>query len=177
MSYKAVGNPEVLHVQQPAGSELCFAALSAAASGVTVDAAHEALTGAYLSEDDGSTPPPFEQVTEVAIANATLRIVAIQGYEQEASDTAGVISNIDESLQQGQAVALLYKKSTEPSSGMHWVLLTGYRIHEDGSVIGVEVMDPLHVDNLVLDPLEVTDMIERSMQADGVFAYSLEVVS
>ena len=179
MHERFIGNPDLGQVRQPEGSELCFAALSASVSREALGDVDQALQVAFVSETDGSTPPPFAARTEVALGQSgkTLVVEAIQGYEQEASDVEGVISNIDASLRQNTPVALLFNKTDDPEvARMHWVLLTGYTYARDTDIVeGVLIMDPEREDKYLANPVEVVEMIDRSMGTTGVFAYALNV--
>jgi hypothetical protein len=179
MHDRFVGNPNIPQVRQPEGSELCFAAISSAVSGEDIQSVHMALQAAYLSEEDGSTAPPFDFNKEVILENGkVMKLQMVKGYETGEEDTGGVIREIDEKLQAGMPVALLYKKSDEQGGNMHWVLLTGYTPGQRAdSVNAVEIMDPLNTTKVWAEPLEVLAMIDRSIQADGVFAYSLELTA
>lgn len=173
-----VGNPTLSQVRQPEGSELCFAALSASVSGEALSDVDQALRQAFLSEADGSTSPPFgDKRVVLGDSGKTLSIEVVQGYDQEASDVEGVIKNIDAKLREGTPVALLFNKTDDPEiARLHWVLLTGYTYARDSDIIeGVSIMDPEREDKYLANPLEVVEMIDRSMGTTGVFAYAMSL--
>jgi len=169
-----VGNPNTLHVSQPVDSELCFAAVaSSALGGVALEAVHQSLRESFISDDDGSTAGPFGS-QGVTIAGQKLGIEPIYAYRDD-MDTTGVIELIDGQLSQGNQVALLHKKVADPADGRyHWILLAGYE-KQGGQVTSVAVMDPEAESVKSVDPLEVVDMIERSIEFNTVYAYALKV--
>lgn len=164
-----VGNADVVHVAQPADTEVCFAACVASLVGGEIEQVHRQLVDRYISDDDGSTAPPFG-TTSIEILGKQISIEPVQGYADRAEDPLGLIERIDGSLVQGDPVVLLYKKTADPEDPRHhWVLLTGYS-SEDSAVTSVGIMDPQADRVQYVDPLEVICMIERTPE---VFAYSL----
>lgn len=167
-----VGNPNALHVAQPEESELCFAAcVSSKLGGISLAEIHQSLVDSFVSDDDGSTSAPMGS-QEVTIAGRQLNIEPIYAYRDDL-DTAGVIELIDEQLRESNEVVLLHKKTSDQDDPRyHWVLLTGYKMFGK-DVADVKIMDPEAQLVKSIDPIEVVDMIDRSIKAGAVFAYSL----
>lgn len=165
------GYTDVQHVQQPEDSELCFASIVSAMTGAEIEAAHEALKAAGLSEDDGSTGPMGETVLEVE--DSKLTITPFQSPFEGAEDPEGVLALIDEQFVAGRAVTLLYKKTPDPEDGRHhWTLFTG-SFDLDDRKGAIHTIDPLEEAPKHLGRHVARDMIARSMDYAGVYAFAL----
>jgi hypothetical protein len=166
-----VGYTEVQHVAQPPYSELCFAAIVSAMTGASLDESQEALVAEGLSKADGTTAPMGPAQLEVA--GAELSITPFQSPFKGAKDPEGVMGLIKEQFVAGRAVALLYKKEASPEDGRHhWTLLTGY-YDLDGEEGAVHVIDPKREQAEQFGRHTVIEMIKRSMDYAGVYAYAL----
>lgn len=166
-----VGNPNIPHVQQPAGSEQCFVAIVAAVTGGEVEPAQTALQAAAIVGEDGSAAPIVGRKV-VEVGDKQLTIEPVFGAFDEAEGPEDVIGLIDEQFVAARAVALLYKKTDGPST-YHWTLLTGNFQDDAGETIATEVMDPLRDRKESFVPRRVARMIERSLEDMGVFAYAI----
>lgn len=180
MPEKYVGVIGIDHLKQPEGTEFCFATCVAAFVGseVEIDQVQMSLENAYVSDEDGTTPPPEER-QEVPILGSMdyVTIDVIQGPEQDTPDAVNIFERITESLGQEKPVLLLYKKTTEPDDdSLHWVLIKGY-VENDSPTESktFEVVDSLADDIIQVPDTEIIDMIDRSIQSRGVFAYNLEL--
>src|SRR5690349_16970085 len=106
------------HVKQPEGTEWCFAACVASATGRGADdlpAINQALMDSFISDETGAASPPWEP----AEVEGT-RVETVFGYENQ--DPEAAYASVKEHLERGARIALLHKKTADPGSGMHWVL-------------------------------------------------------
>ena len=171
-------NERYPHVPQPAGSELCFAAVSSSALRglVAVEEANQALQAGFVSEDDGSTAPMWDAVT-VPMDGGTLAIEPVQSPMEGASTPEEFIKLIETTMaEQHKPIAVLLNKnlwSTNPDEAqMHWVLLTDQEEGE-GGVFEIEVMNP-ESENLEDVHISLWETIVRhSWHTSGIFAYTL----
>ncbi|TAH33447.1 hypothetical protein EYC59_04935 [Candidatus Saccharibacteria bacterium] len=145
------------HVRQPEGTEWCFAACVASATGRNTDdlpVINQALVDGFISDETGAASPPWEP-TEVAGA----RLETVFGYEDQDPEVA--YSTVKDGLARGDRIALLHKKTADPESGMHWVL-----------VADCKLMDPLKGQTEDLLDAVLREMIARSN--DGVFVVTIQ---
>lgn len=169
--FKFVGDPEIQQVAQPQGTELCFASIVSAMTGSSVAEAHEVLVANDLSQTDGSTGPMGE--TRLEVAGSVLDIKPVIDPFSGIDKSETVIERIDEKLLAARAVALLYKKTDNSEDDRHhWALLTGY-LQQDGQKGAMRVMDPLRPRIGYLRRRQLEDIIKRSMDFMGVYAYAL----
>lgn len=180
MAAEFVGYTDVHHVQQPEGSEQCFAAILSAVTGAQIHESQAALFQNGLVEDDGSTGLLFGP-TELRVNE---QVVTIEPIEHDGDDPETILGEIDEQFVAGRAVVMLYKKSAASADRQyHWSLLTGYTEHE-GQKGAIHVIDPLREHATYLGRHVVRDMIGRSLPpadsdrpleetARGVFIYGL----
>ncbi len=178
MAERFIGKNGIGHVAQPEGTEFCFAACVASLFNGDVSGVQMSLENAYISLADGVTDPPKTREEIPLLGEDYLLVIdPIQTPDVQAGDTLKVVEEIAEKLQEGSAVALMYKK--EPGfddDGYHWVVLAGY-LEDHERVNHVLVMDPLAEEIRAVDPEEVLDMIDRSINFMGIFAYSIELVA
>jgi hypothetical protein len=166
------GRTDIRQVRQPEGSEWCFAAIvSAVTKHQPIDEVHQALVADGISTADGNTlSPPEDREVQLA-GDKILKLEPFVGFNTEALMTA-----INERFKARKAVALLHKKNDdELDDRNHWTLLTG-RYHIDGETQLVFLMDPLQRRREAVEPSEVADMIERTIDFNGgAYACALSV--
>jgi hypothetical protein len=172
LGFEFIGNPDIPHVVQPPGSELCFAAIISAVSGASVPQAQEVLVARRLSSDKGTLPIIGEKRLEVG--GSVVTIEPFQSpFGEGADNPQGAIELIDEQLVALRSVTLLYKKNNNPDDDqLHWTLLTGY-LQNDGRKGSFHAMDPLRPRPSYYTRPMLASMIRRSMDFNGVFAYAL----
>jgi hypothetical protein len=150
------GYTNVEYVEQPPGSEQCFAAIISGVSGVPIHESQAALYDSNLVDENGGVGGLFME-TSLQVGTNEVAITPLEA----ADGPETVLDQIDEQLNTGKAVALLYKKTANPEDGRyHWILLTGY--HEVESEKGAFlVMDPLR--DSELDPVPVSEEIPDTL--------------
>jgi hypothetical protein len=174
-------NMRLQPVLQPEGTEDCFSAIATSVFGLPaerMDTVRAALQAAYVSEEDGSTGPPFDEMV-VPFGDQQLTISPVISPFEPAESSADALARITASLTAKTPVAVMYIKPDKPT--YHWVVLGDTETAADGSVSAVCVMNPEEPALLrvgVDEPWAADDlsrMIERSLASDGVFAYTLQV--
>lgn len=169
-----VGDPSVKHLEQPVGSNLCFATLMTGYvnGSLDIERTNATLVDEGISQEDGMTGPMMD-TTLLPIENVTVTIDPILTPFGGVEDAKEIVATIDDVHRGGSPVALLYKKniSAADDSG-HWVNLLGFR-EEDGNKQHVVLSDPLKRYQNWIDPDVLEEMVERSVASIGAYAYAL----
>lgn len=172
MAAEFVGRTDIRQVTQPEGTEWCFAAIVAAvAKHQPIDQVHQALVDSDISDTNGYTKCPPEDREVQVTDGEMLKLEPFVGFNTEALMTA-----INQRFKARKAVALLHiKNDDELDTRNHWTLLTG-RYSIDGETQLVFLMDPLQQHREVVEPSEVADMIERTIDFNcGAYACAMSV--
>lgn len=173
MSLEFYGKTDIPHVKQPAGSELCFAAMVSAVTGSTIEEANDALIDADLLNEDGTTSPPMGAERLHLAGKAVTIEPIVTPFDENPGDSAQVLSKIQDSLTLGRPTALLFKKDVALPDH-HWVLFSSYAADGD-EIISLRMMDSLRDNTISVTPRRVETMIDRSIDHLGVFACSFSI--
>lgn len=166
MSELLSGYRNFQYVEQPPGSEQCFAAIVSAVSGAELHESQAALyQGGFVDEDGGTGM--FWMETDLEVAGEHVEIVPLEApaAPEKAEEVQKFMELLDQQFAEGKAVALLYKKTGDiEDARYHWMLLTGSR-STDGAI---HVMDPLRDPEEQVEPGEETRYVSRTLIADLV---------
>ncbi len=173
MYEKYVGYSEAKHTAQPKDSDLCFAACVASVAGCSLEAVHSVLKANRLPKENGETDAPWQQ-KQLEIHDKILTIEPVQSPMEGETSVRGIEDLINKQLVRGNPVVLLYKKTDIPNHNqMHYSVITGYFEQEGDTSLSIDLIDPLAAETKYVDPVEVHNMIERSMTIGGPCAYAL----
>ncbi len=164
MTTRFEGQSGIVHVPQPEGSELCFAAIVSAVSHCPIDQADSALRLSGISEADGTTPAPSEE-QELTFDQSNI-MITIRPFMS--TETDRFIALINQRFAAKQAVAVLHKTVDDPDDiRHHWTLFTGHHLDEAGQTKKYGAMDPLKDSRTYPKPPEVEALIKRTIEYNG----------
>lgn len=173
--HEFVGDATVQHLQQPAGTDLCFATMLTGYAGLGADQiarVHTQLVGGEVSDESGLTGFfAVKSTFEVDGGQVVLDPIATPFNGVEETDE--VIHEIDQRHRIGSAVALLYNRSRQPGeiSG-HWIAISGHEM-VNGVRRSYTLLDPVQQKAENAQATAVSNMVRRSVDSMGIFAYAM----
>lgn len=172
-----VGVPDIPHVKQPEGTELCFASLMAGFIGQDIAQVHDILSSSSVkvSESDGSTSP-FMKTKDILIAGGlvTLEPIVTPMTHFDAEDASYAIKAIDKQLNAvpPKPVAMLYQKPKNEGGTSHWVIVEGHKNLNDNKG-SYKIFDPQQARKKWSSPRGMETTVKRSLDASSLYAYAL----
>ena len=172
---KFYGRP-VRQVQQPGGSELCFAAMAAAILEVDIPEADLAIRQDGLCDPEGKVGW-FMKQQNILVGSGCVIIDPLPDTKTGDADAEEVAGLIDAEHSQGTPVALLHKKNDDPGDNQyHWLLVTGQWQNIAGRTLAYGIMDPLNERHTQMDPEQLKSLVNQSQSVGGVLACGLTVL-
>lgn len=174
-AHEFIGDSTVEHLQLPKGSEQCFATMLtgyARLGAEQIAAVNAALVEGEVSDTDGSTSYFIAKSTfDVRGTQVVFEpiVTPFNGVEQ----VDEIISEINDSHRAGSAVALLYNRAYRSDVvSAHWLAVSGHTLVA-GVRASYRLLDPSEntAENVRTTLLE--DMVRRSTETMGVFAYAM----